>query len=373
MLLFVLLLASLVDRLHAVRGCHLFNNLDSKELKAKCINPKYNFQVIPQNLNIDIVELTINNQFIESISGKQFSHLPNLTLLDLSSNGLKSIESGTFRQLTKLTNLTLRGNRVSFERGSFFPEELPGLKNLVHLDMRFNPIESIPDNFFNILGASLKVMQLSSTSTEAVRIQPRAFDGLRNLVELDLSHGNLSSLPAEMRISLDRMTHLRRLDLRGNNWNCDCNIKWLKNWLEMKLKTYNIEPYSSALGREPILNCYYPMHLRDRPLIGLSAVSSNELRCAPSLLNKGYTITIDQRSNLTLVCQFHADPVVSVEWYKDDKKVEHTWPNIQLSQNYTYKFDANLTIFFVGRQHQGRWSCAAGSGKDRVSTDYYVQ
>ncbi|CAH2313273.1 Hypothetical predicted protein [Pelobates cultripes] len=50
-----------------------------------------------------------------------------------------------------------------------------------------------------------------------------------NTIKLYLQNSSLTSVPAG---SFDHLRHLQEVDLSGNPWNCDCNIFYVKIWLE---------------------------------------------------------------------------------------------------------------------------------------------
>uniref|UniRef100_A0A8B9G0N6 Leucine rich repeat LGI family member 3 n=1 Tax=Amazona collaria TaxID=241587 RepID=A0A8B9G0N6_9PSIT len=55
------------------------------------------------------------------------------------------------------------------------------------------------------------------------------FRGLKSLTHLSLANNNLQTLPRDLFKPLDILSDL---DLRGNTLACDCQIKWLVEWLE---------------------------------------------------------------------------------------------------------------------------------------------
>uniref|UniRef100_K7FH94 Leucine rich repeat LGI family member 3 n=1 Tax=Pelodiscus sinensis TaxID=13735 RepID=K7FH94_PELSI len=55
------------------------------------------------------------------------------------------------------------------------------------------------------------------------------FRGLKSLAHLSLANNNLQTLPREIFAPLDILSDL---DLRGNALTCDCQIKWLAEWVE---------------------------------------------------------------------------------------------------------------------------------------------
>lgn len=81
--------------------------------------------------------LSLNENFLESISADAFLFNSDLEILDLSNNRIRSILPGTFENLSKLKYLSLSGNELTL-----FPE----VPLLEWLDISFNKIKKIPED-----------------------------------------------------------------------------------------------------------------------------------------------------------------------------------------------------------------------------------
>ncbi|NXS88804.1 GPIX protein, partial [Erpornis zantholeuca] len=101
----------------------------------------------------------------------------------------------------------------------------------------------------------------SSRGLRSLPALPRLARGLR------LSNNSLASVPAG---ALDGLGRLQELELWDNPWHCDCDILYLKLWLE----DFSVP----ALAR---LRCASPDHLRMKPL---GQLSGNELGACMTLL-----------------------------------------------------------------------------------------
>ncbi len=66
------------------------------------------------------------------------------------------------------------------------------------------------------------------------QIERNAFDDLASLVELNLAHNNLSSLPHDL---FTPLKFLVELHLHHNPWNCGCDSLWLARWLREYIPT----------------------------------------------------------------------------------------------------------------------------------------
>ncbi|XP_069024140.1 toll-like receptor 3 isoform X2 [Embiotoca jacksoni] len=113
----------------------------------------------------------------------------NLTFLDLSSNGMVTIEEGSFQWLSRLQTLILYDNNIRHLTKSTFQ----GLQRLKKLQLTKALVKSskIDDFSFQQLGA-LESLLLNNTSVK--EITEHTFTGLTSLIELDMSWSSYTSL-----------------------------------------------------------------------------------------------------------------------------------------------------------------------------------
>uniref|UniRef100_UPI00398EC3DB platelet glycoprotein IX n=1 Tax=Pristiophorus japonicus TaxID=55135 RepID=UPI00398EC3DB len=64
-----------------------------------------------------------------------------------------------------------------------------------------------------------------------------------NTIELYLQNNHLTTVAPGM---FDKLQNLRKIDLSGNPWNCDCHIGYLKHWLEDQKLNSNLPVLCSA-------------------------------------------------------------------------------------------------------------------------------
>ena len=159
-----------------------------------------------------------------------FDELTNLTTLDLSGNKLSSLPSGVFDELTNLTGLNLANNDLSSLSEDIFDElinltglnlanndlsSLPAgvfdeLSNLTWLNLASNDLSSLPEDIFDELTSMIGI----SLSENQLRSLPAGiFDELSNMIALNLSENQLSSLSGGI---FNQITNLVSLDLRAN-------------------------------------------------------------------------------------------------------------------------------------------------------------
>ncbi|XP_078065840.1 platelet glycoprotein IX [Mustelus asterias] len=85
-----------------------------------------------------------------------------------------------------------------------------------------------------------------------------------NTVELYLQNNHLTTVAPG---TFDKLQNLRKIDLSGNPWNCDCRITYLKHWLE-----------DQQLKPNPPVCCASPALINGKRLLNLTG---NEYAVCP--------------------------------------------------------------------------------------------
>uniref|UniRef100_UPI00358F2AB1 leucine-rich repeat transmembrane protein FLRT3-like n=1 Tax=Myxine glutinosa TaxID=7769 RepID=UPI00358F2AB1 len=250
----------------------------------------------PTNLPPNLRELHLQENGVESVSGKILARTPLLERLHLDDNSISSagIDSSTFLGTPRIRLLFLSRNHLSA-----VPLGLP--HGLEELRLEDNRITEIAERAFGHLG-SLRRLVLDGNLLTDVATAPGAFLGLPSLVELSLSRNLLTTAPAQLpTVTLQRLLmqdnqitwvshdalqglrQLQRLDMSGNRlrtlqrgsfdgldslnqlfarnnpWHCDCNLLWLRNWMRAR---------SSISSRG--MTCQSPESVKGLPIRDLS-------------------------------------------------------------------------------------------------------
>ncbi|KAA3673662.1 uncharacterized protein DEA37_0005757 [Paragonimus westermani] len=210
----------------------------------------------------------IHNHHLDTYGEGAFeSNGPNLTMLSLRSNPVRTLARDVFRGLRKLEFLDLSDNRIGYlETGTFTQnccshirelrlaqniltaldaESLVGLSRLEVLDLRQNPLQQPDINVFSPCASTLielylshddrtpfggfdspapglfsKLSRLTILYIEELKltnVTKDTFKGLSNLQALSLRRNRLSQLTPDVFTYLKR---LERLDLSGNRLVC---------------------------------------------------------------------------------------------------------------------------------------------------------
>ncbi|XP_015205363.2 slit homolog 3 protein isoform X1 [Lepisosteus oculatus] len=163
------------------------------------------------------------------------------TVVRCSNRGLRSLPKGIPKDTTELY---LEGNLLTT-----VPKELASLKHLSLIDLSNNSISSLaPMTFSNM--SQLATLILSYNQIRCIPVH--AFDGLRSLRLLTLHGNDLSTIPEG---AFNHLTSLSHLALGANPLYCNCDLRWLSQWVKAGFK-------------EPgIARCSGPPDMADRLLL----------------------------------------------------------------------------------------------------------
>ncbi|MBN3281136.1 FLRT2 protein, partial [Polyodon spathula] len=170
---------------------------------------KNHLSSVPIGLPLDLKELRLDENRIATIAKEAFMNVTQLERLILDGNLLtnEGIANGTFQHLVKLTELSMSRNSLTSP-----PSDFPG-DFLVKLSLQDNQMSEIP---------------------------VAAFSNLRHLQKLDISNNQLQLLTKGV---FDGLTSLKQLTVRNNLWVCDCNIKWVIEWLKSLPASINVRGF----------------------------------------------------------------------------------------------------------------------------------
>ncbi|XP_029447516.1 leucine-rich repeat-containing protein 69 isoform X2 [Rhinatrema bivittatum] len=143
-------------------------------------------------------------------------------ILNLDGRKLQRVPPSVAK-LNLLTSLRLQNNRIAK-----LPPELAGLSNLTELHLGNNVFEEVPEELKNFRS----LQKLFMFGNKITTISTKIFDGLENLIILNLNNNKIKYIPPE----IHRLSNLQHLTLNGNQLkSIPKEISLLKNIYELHL------------------------------------------------------------------------------------------------------------------------------------------
>ncbi|RMC03457.1 hypothetical protein DUI87_20656 [Hirundo rustica rustica] len=143
---------------------------------------------VPAPLPVGLEQLRLARNKISRIPEGVFSHLENLTMLDLHQNSLldSALQSDTFQGLNNLMQLNIAKNSLKK-----MPLSIPA--NTLQLFLDNNSIEVIPENYFSAI-PKVTFLRLNYNKLSDNGIPPNGFN-VSSILDLQLSHNQLTKIP----------------------------------------------------------------------------------------------------------------------------------------------------------------------------------
>ena len=162
-------------------------------------------ETVPDGLFEDlrtVEEIYLSGNLLNELPDGMFDgQTANLSVLDLSANGLETLPEGVLRNLAGLVSLSLAGNGLAHLPGGLFDD----LVELDELDLSANSIDELPDGLFD---GNIELRDLDLSINEISELPEGVFGDLGNLAELDLSGNELEDLPVGVFEGLSGLTDL---------------------------------------------------------------------------------------------------------------------------------------------------------------------
>uniref|UniRef100_A0A8C5X2B0 Leucine rich repeats and immunoglobulin like domains 2 n=1 Tax=Malurus cyaneus samueli TaxID=2593467 RepID=A0A8C5X2B0_9PASS len=290
-------------------------------------------------------QLYVSQNSITRISPDAWEFCQSLAELDLSYNQLTRLKESAFVGLGLLEKLNLGDNRISHIADGVFRS----LTNLQTLDLRNNEISwAIEDANEAFVGLG-RLDKLILQGNQIKSITKKAFSGLEGLEYLDLSNNAVMSIQE----NAFAQAELKELVLNTSSLLCDCQLKWLPQWLS-----------ESHLLQAINVTCAHPEWLAGQSLL---SVDPDDFVCdnfpKPQIRVHPETTVALRGSNVTLMCiaVSSSDSPMATAWRKDsevlyDAEVEN-FARYQQQSGEVLEYTTVLHLFNVNFTDEGKYQC----------------
>ncbi|XP_032502743.1 leucine-rich repeats and immunoglobulin-like domains protein 3 isoform X2 [Phocoena sinus] len=249
-------------------------------------------------------ELHLSQNAINRISPDAWEFCQKLSELDLTFNHLSRLDDSSFLGLSLLNTLHIGNNKVSYIADCAFR----GLSSLKTLDLKNNEISWTIEDMNGAFSGLDKLRRLILQGNRIRSITKKAFTGLDALEHLDLSDNAIMSLQGN---AFSQMKKLQQLHLNTSSLLCDCQLKWLPQWVAEN----NFQSFVNA-------SCAHPQLLKGRSIF---AVSPDGFVCddfpKPQITVQPETQSAIKGSNLSFICSAasSSDSPMTFAWKKDNE------------------------------------------------------
>lgn len=295
-----------------------------------------------------VLDISDNNLSAAGLPRDMFfaAGLSNLQRIHMARCNVYYVHDQAFRGLTNLVDLDLSGNYLRHVPTAAFTECL----SLMKLSLSGNPIDQVPARAFQDLG-QLTALDLSGCRLFAV--DAGAFDGLLSLDWLKLNDNRLTHVPGPHTLPV----WMHGVDLHHNDWQCDCRMAYMHQWLTES---------GVSITEEPV--CSGPVTLANKPV---RLVPTVELACAPVAYPATQSVQdVAEGVNVSFRCLVAATPAATVEWLFGDTPVyrHNASELITVDGNTT----AELYVYNASLGDAGAYSCVARNRAGKARADFNV-
>uniref|UniRef100_A0A663M140 Leucine rich repeats and immunoglobulin like domains 1 n=1 Tax=Athene cunicularia TaxID=194338 RepID=A0A663M140_ATHCN len=318
--------------------------------------------------SLEVLKLQRNN--ISKLTDGAFWGLAKMQVLHLEYNSLTEVNSGSLYGLSSLHQLHLSNNSISRINpdGWSFCQKLHELilsyNNLTRLDegsladlgglhvlrLSHNSINHIAEGAFKGL-KNLRVLELDHNDISGtIEDTNGAFTGLENLSRLNLGDNAIRSIQAD---AFAKMKSLRQLHINSDSFLCDCQLKWLPQWLvEKELQSF------------VVATCAHPESLKSKSIF---AILPESFVCddfpKPQIIIQPETTVAVLGKDIRFTCSAasSSSSPMMFAWKKDNEMLYNAeienFAHVRAKDGEVMEYTTILHLRHVTFAHEGRYQC----------------
>ncbi|KAI1882237.1 hypothetical protein AGOR_G00248620 [Albula goreensis] len=295
---------------------------------------------------LTLQRLHLGHNAISRIRPDAWEFCQKLSELDLTSNHLMRLEESSFVGLSLLDELHVGNNRISFIADGAFR----GLSHLQTLDLKNNEISWTIEDMNGPFSALDKLRKLFLQGNRIRSVTKKSFSGLDTLEHLDLSNNAIMSIQGN---AFSQIKQLQELHLNTSSLLCDCQLKWLPQWVAER----EFVPFINA-------SCAHPLMLKGKSVF---SVSQEDFVCddfpKPQITVQPETQAALRGSNVTFVCSAasSSDSPMTFAWKKDNEALNegevHNQAHLRALAGDVTEYTTTLRLRHVDFASEGRYQC----------------
>ncbi|XP_023557479.1 leucine-rich repeats and immunoglobulin-like domains protein 3 isoform X2 [Octodon degus] len=314
--------------------------------------------------------LELNRNKIRNVDGLTFQGLGALKSLKMQKNGVTKLMDGAFWGLNNMEILQLDHNNLTeitkgWLYGLLMLQELHLSQNSIHrispdawefcqklseLDLKNNEISWTIEDMNGAFSGLDKLRRLTLQGNRIRSITKKAFTGLDALEHLDLSDNAIMSLQGN---AFSQMKKLQQLHLNTSSLLCDCQLKWLPQWVAEN----NFQGFVNA-------SCAHPQLLKGRSIF---AISPDGFVCddfpKPQITVQPETQSAIKGSNLSFICSAasSSDSPMTFAWKKDNELLHdaemENYAHLRAQGGEVMEYTTILRLHNVEFASEGKYQC----------------
>ncbi|MBN3300737.1 LRIG3 protein, partial [Amia calva] len=291
-------------------------------------------------------QLHLRQNAVSRIRPDAWEFCQKLSELDLTSNQLTRLDESSFVGLSLLGELHLGNNKVSFIADGAFR----GLSHLHTLDLKNNEISWTIEDMNGAFSALDKLKKLLLQGNRIRSITKKSFSGLDTLGYLDLSNNAIMSIQGN---AFSQMKQLEELHLNTSSLLCDCQLKWLPQWVA----EHKFLPFINA-------SCAHPQLLKGKSIFN---VIQEDFVCddfpKPQIRVQPETQSVIKGSNVSFVCSAasSSDSPMTIAWKKDNEALDdaeiENQAHVRVQEGEVMEYNSTLWLRSVEFNSEGKYQC----------------